>query len=391
MRICYGINKYTHIDITELCLQNDFLHFKNDFIYIPCNDHIRGALFSDPFPYILKKIFIVNDDIVTEIDDKSDVEINLITNQIKIINQEEIHNRLNNNNTRCQIYFNGNIIMKFPSNYRELWYGQFSVARVNGPIIHYVEQYLKKIKNNLLCIVPICDGDIQSKDIEDLHISSMLHRFSNIIIGTLSQKTEDPLYKYLYLPLDDNFFELGISHFFPPEQLPTWEERKAIAFWRGGCSGGGMESARCRTVGELIDYEYADVKCLSRYGWNNGKNIPEHYFGNEVHYTEYMKYKFVLIIDGNIIASSHMWTFAIGAVPLLISNGICWFSKFLKPYENYVPINYDLSNLKETIEWLLKNDDKAKQIAENALQFSRDYFSSEFQKKYIETEINNLL
>ena len=252
---------------------------------------------------------------------------------------------------------------------------------------------MKKNQDNLLCIVPLSDGDIQSKDIEDLKISSILQPISNktVIIGTLSQKTEDPTYKYLYLPLDDDFFQFGTSHFFPQESLPIWEERKSIAFWRGGCSGGGMESARCRTVGKLIDYEHADVKCLSRYGWDNGKNIPNNYFGNEVHYTEYMKYKFVLIIDGNVIASSHMWSFAIGSVPILISNGTCWFSKYLKPYENYVPVNYDLSNLKETIEWLLKNDDKAKQIAENALRFSKEYFSSEFQKKYIEESINNLL
>jgi FkbM family methyltransferase len=298
------------------------------------------------------------------------------------------------NNSRCQIYFNGDIVKKFPPNEPFIWNGKYSLAKVNGSIINYVETYLKKIKKNILFIAPLSDGNIQSKDIEDLNISYVLQKFSNknsMIIGTLSQKTEDPNYKYLYLPLDDDFFQFGTSHFFPPETLPIWDKRKPIAFWRGGCSGGGMESARCRTVGKLIDYQHADAKCLSRYGWSNGKNIPDIYFGNEVHYTEYMKYKFVLIIDGNVIASSHMWSFAIGSVPILISNGICWFSKFLKPYENYVPINYDLSNLKETIEWLLKNDDKAKQIAENALRFSKEYFSSEFQKKYIEENINNLL
>jgi len=610
MRICYGKDKFTNIDITEICIKNNNLRCKNNYIHIPCNDDVRRSFFSDPFPYILKKIFIVNDNgTVTEIDDKTSVKIVPITNQIEIITQDVIHNlcsniqstltlnygnfqdelpeqkmvvryltgnekvlelggnigrnsliissilgensRMNfvslecdsststqlcenrdinklqfhvepsalskrnliqkgwetkvsdvlldgysnvntitfaelilkyniefdtlvldcegafyyilidmpeiltnikliimendywdysmkqhidntltyqgfyvdyqeeggwgpcyhnfyqvwkknvnesvvnyNNNSRCQIYFNGDIVLKFPPNELFIWNGKFSSAGVYGSIINYVETYLKKIQNNVLCIVPLSDGDIQSKDIEELNISSILQKFSNkksVIIGTLSQKTEDLNYKYLYLPLDDDFFQFGTSHFFPPEKLTIWEKRKPIAFWRGSCSGGGMESARCRTVGKLIDYEHADVKCLSRYGWDHGKNIPDNYFGNEVHYTEYEKYKFVLIIDGNVIASSHMWSFAIGAVPILISNGTCWFSKFLKPYENYIPINYDLSNLKETIDWLLKNDDKAKQIAENALRFSMDYFSSEFQKKYIEVNINNLL
>ena len=607
MRIYYGTDKFTNIDITEICIKNNNLRSKNNSIHIPCSDDVRTSFFSDPFPYILKKIFIDNNGIITEIDDRTSIEIVPITNQIKIITQEVIHNQWNkiqstlklnygsfqdelpeqkmvvryltgnekvlelrgnighksliissilgensymnfvslecnsdiskqlcenrdinnlqfhiepsalskrkliqknnetevsdvlldgyssvntitfaelilkyniefdtlvlncegafyyilrdmpeiltninliimeNNyldysnkeyiddtlkqqrfyvdyqekggwgpcyhnfyqvwkknmnqtvvkckNSRCQIYFNGVIVKKFPPNEPFIWNGKYSLAKVNGSIINYVETYLKKIKNNILCIVPLSDGDIQSKDIEDLNISSILHIKSNIksVIGTLSQKTEDPQYKYLYLPLDDDFFELGTSHFFPEESLPTWEKRQPIAFWRGGCSGGGMESARCRTVGELLNYKHADVKCLSRYGWDDGKNIPENYFGNEVHYTEYMQYKFVFIIDGNVIASSHMWTFAIGAVPLMISNATYWFSTFLKPYENYIPINYDLSNVKEVIDWLLKNDDKSKQIAENALRFSKDYFNPEFQKKYIEESINHLL
>jgi len=52
-----------------------------------------------------------------------------------------------------------------------------------------------------------------------------------------------------------------------------------------------------------------------------------------------------------------------------------------------VPIKYDLSDLKEKIDWLREHDADAKAIAENALAFSREVFSSEFQRRYIDDAV----
>ena len=68
-----------------------------------------------------------------------------------------------------------------------------------------------------------------------------------------------------------------------------------------------------------------------------------------------------------------------------------WFKKFLVPMKHYVPIEYDLSDLEEKLEWLVTNDDKAREIAENAMKFSQEVFSSNFQKNYIVNEINESL
>ena len=75
------------------------------------------------------------------------------------------------------------------------------------------------------------------------------------------------------------------------------------------------------------------------------------------------------------------------SIPFLISNGKCWFSNLIVPYQHYIPVNYDLSNLIEQIECVKNNDEQAKMIANNAYEFSSQYFSPEYQKQYI---INNL-
>jgi hypothetical protein len=68
-----------------------------------------------------------------------------------------------------------------------------------------------------------------------------------------------------------------------------------------------------------------------------------------------------------------------------------WFKKYLVPMVHYVPIQYDLSDLHEKLQWLVDHDNEAKKIAENAMKFSKTVFSSEFQKAYVKSEVDRLL
>jgi hypothetical protein len=294
----------------------------------------------------------------------------------------------------CIAFFNGKVVKERPSTMGVLWAGQFSVAHSTGSIARYVEECLKEAKGDILTILPSRDGDFSAAELESFGLIQLLHTYaksdrSNVLVATLAQTVEDPSLSYLYLPLDDGFFDHGVRF----DNLPPWEQKRPLAFWRGGCSGSFTsdysETARYRTVKELLNHPSSDAKLLTRWGWNSGKTIPDEFFGNEVHPSEYCNYKLVLIVDGNVIASSHMWCFGIGSVPLLISNAKCWFSEFLQPFVNYVPVEYDLSDLKSKINWLLTNDAVARKIAENALEFSRTHFSPAFQKKYVRDKIHN--
>jgi hypothetical protein len=108
---------------------------------------------------------------------------------------------------------------------------------------------------------------------------------------------------------------------------------------------------------------------------------------------QHFAYKYILIVDGNVIASSHQWVFGSGSVPIMVThpgNGY-WFQKYLEPMKNYVPVSYDLSDLDEKIEWLVAHDVEAREIADNALRLARTVLSSEFQKKYIDDEVQRIV
>jgi len=52
-----------------------------------------------------------------------------------------------------------------------------------------------------------------------------------------------------------------------------------------------------------------------------------------------------------------------------------YFFEFLQEWTHYIPVKRDLSDLVEKAKWCIENYDKAKQIAENAYEFSKKYLT----------------
>lgn len=282
-----------------------------------------------------------------------------------------------------------------------LWAGLFSVVNPDGPIIKFIVSHLPP---DITLAIPRCDGALLLKNDEyfednkgnQYHIKPVIQiKNPKFILGTLAQFTEDPAINYLYLPLDDRTFEYGITSILPQNTTP-WNQRSSELCWVGSCSGKcnnvtgpddwlgpddwSGDSLRVRFVKML--YQNNPKVRLSQW-WSENQNIPHELFGNRVDYTEFLKYKIFFIVDGAVIASNHQWGFASGCVPFVISNAKCWFLQFARPFIDYIPIKHDLSNLIQQIEWVKNNDTEAGKIANNALLFSKKYFSSEFQKEYL--------
>lgn len=64
-------------------------------------------------------------------------------------------------------------------------------------------------------------------------------------------------------------------------------------------------------------------------------------------------------------------------VLLVYRNHKEYFFEHLKEWVHYVPVKQDLSDLIEKTKWCLENEEKAKEIAENAYEFSKKYLTRE--------------
>jgi glycosyltransferase involved in cell wall biosynthesis len=90
-------------------------------------------------------------------------------------------------------------------------------------------------------------------------------------------------------------------------------------------------------------------------------------------------YSILIDIEGAGPYSARLKTLLWSHRPLLLVSrpGNEFFFEFLKEWEHYIPVKRDLSDLVEKTKWCIDNYDKAKQIAENAYEFSKQYLTRE--------------
>jgi hypothetical protein len=295
----------------------------------------------------------------------------------------------------------------WPHDTRAYWDGPFSRSHAKKDIELYTALAIHQRGLPLTAVFSATDGVLSTKEflkmkaIKDLkgvnNISEAQYAENEAVakIGTYptmatlcSRSFKRP--NMFYTPLDDEIFTKGLGAILGDGlPLPAWENRKPIAVWRGGTSGYERPSIRVRTVQALLDSSVADVR-LTRGGWaENMKGIPDAFFGDAIPPSQQMGHKYIFIIDGNCIASNHMWVFGSGSVPIMITHpeNNFWFKKYLKPMENYVPVKYDLSDLREKLDWLVANDAAARKISEAAKALADEIFSPSFQRRYIDEEL----
>ena len=296
---------------------------------------------------------------------------------------------------------NGNKYLSCP--YNLYWIGRYSRCDVNGHIETFILEKLNSLHININFIIFNRDGVISDSEYENTTkwFISKESDITNFILNNFKTKHRELTVllcsryidsnKYLLLPLDDDTFKFGLKQVLSNIKRIDWENKLPIAIWRGTTTA-GFPSIRTKVVKLLWNYNNVDVKFVDS-AWNINMDIPKEHFGDRCDLSKQFEYKYIFIIDGAMIASNHQWVFGSGSVPLMITHpkNNYWFKKYLKPMENYVPIAYDLSDIKEKIEWLLQNDNVAKNIMEGAMKLSETIFSNEGQVNYLNEEINRLL
>lgn len=302
--------------------------------------------------------------------------------------------------------------VRVPSKVHLYWAGGYSSCYPGSAIEQFVFECIRRHPKKASAIFTQSDGLIGQEEYDRITRLSSKNDQANTpagkeydnLVSKRCESTEAILCmlctrkfsrdNILLLPLDDDTFNRGLTEVLSTFQLVPWETKIAKAYWRGGSSGCDRPTIRHKVAESLYGASYSDVR-FTPGGWQeNDALIPSHLFvSNRTDLAEHFKYKYILILDGNCIASAHQWVFGSGSVPVMVTHpdNEYWFKKFLKPMIHYVPIQYDLSDLHEKLTWLVTHDAEAKQIADNAMAFSKSYFSSEFQKAYVYNEISRIL
>jgi len=184
-------------------------------------------------------------------------------------------------------------------------------------------------------------------------------------IGSMCVDVRADLGDYL-IPTWDDLTSVEIAD----ENMTLWHERAPIAVWRGSTTGNGD---RLKLVQFAKDHNLlVDAQIVK---WNTRPRIVKNVVWAQlpiagVEIGEYLssreqacKYKYAIVIDGNVAAFRVRAHLAMGMCCLILDSPFrTWYSHLLVPWKHFVPVK-NIEDLVTKIEWCRANDTEVHEIA----------------------------
>jgi len=169
-----------------------------------------------------------------------------------------------------------------------------------------------------------------------------------------------------------------------------WRDRIPVAFWRGSTTGPPpicYETFRMLPRFRLCALSLANQGArhfldarLSAVVQNNidedGDRLRElaqslGMLAPRVPQAEFARYRYQVDIDGNTNSWGLLAKLAMGSCILKVQSRCRqWYYGDLRPWEHYIPIRADLSDLEDKVLWCREHDDDARHIAEAGKRFA---------------------
>jgi len=187
-----------------------------------------------------------------------------------------------------------------------------------------------------------------------------------------------------------------------------WERKKDAAIWRGAPTGiGSLREEqrhpftsfceylpRCRLVNKYRNSTLLDVGFTDDgNSFKEKYDIPDDFFKPAISQKDLFKYKAIIIMEGNDVATGLKWALYSRSVVLMPTPRRTSYAmeEWLEPWVHYVPITIHgdeeedmdgvanggngtsvLSDVEEKMQWVLDHDEEARKIAERATLFVHD-------------------
>ena len=194
--------------------------------------------------------------------------------------------------------------------------------------------------------------------------------------------------------LENKYFDKSCEDKYDFDNI-KWEDKIETALFRGGTTGCGttVETNQRLKLADISHKQPLDEKG-NKYldagitNWNlrirkleNSEYLttiyPEDFdfdLVERIPRNEQSKYKYIINVDGHVKAFRLSSELNSGSVLLIVaSKWKLWYSDMLKPYEHYVPVKSDMSDLIQQVIWCRKNDSQCKKIVKNAKEFYSKY------------------
>jgi len=183
----------------------------------------------------------------------------------------------------------------------------------------------------------------------------------------------------------------------------NWEKKRDVAIWRGGLTDIGTPNGQfASNFSSCPRFLLCKQSLASPLLVDAGLNWADHEMEEVLKRSdviksgltkkEHLQGKYLPVLDG------HMCTYP-GFQWRLLSNSVClkqqsnqiqWFYSALKPYVHYIPIENDMKDLVEKVEWAKCHDEEASRISRNGREFAENNLLIEDNYFYLYLVLNKL-
>lgn len=174
-----------------------------------------------------------------------------------------------------------------------------------------------------------------------------------------------------------------IRHFLFLNDKNNFVDKKNILVGRSKAG----QKHRIDFLNKYIDHPMCNVGQVNR-------EINQHFVRNRMTIEEHLKYKFILCLEGNDVASNLKWVMSSNSLAVMPKPKYeTWFmEEKLIPNQHYVLIKDDYSDLEERMNYYIEHTDEANYILQNAHRYIEQFKNKEQEdlislmvlKKYFE-------
>ncbi|KAJ7155278.1 glycosyl transferase family 90-domain-containing protein [Mycena filopes] len=229
-------------------------------------------------------------------------------------------------------------------------------------------------------------------------ISSARPGFTTDLYPMLSMTKISPCFADILFPGEYHYERSWWYGHYDFEDNVPWEAKDSRLYWRGMSNGGMITNTNyhnfarfhavdlARAHPSLMDIRittFAETLCEAP-ACNRTSVIDEYGISGEGEPREDVYgYRYVLDLDGTTFSGRFLGLLRSGSVVFKSTIFEEYFSSWLRPFEHYIPVRADLSDLVQKIEWANANPEEARLIQLRGMEFARRVITDEQNDCYL--------
>lgn len=248
------------------------------------------------------------------------------------------------------------------------------------PFKHNPHPTAEFFKENGRCILPNSKegfGD-PTNDRNAFLLSSATSQMTTDLLPLLSVARISPCFSDILVPSEFYYSDSAWAPKYDEADSVLWEDKIEKIYWRGSTSGGMIVGQNYHEFPrfKLVDIakNHSDIfevglsgipiqaNCRNSTECNHEAIEKEYGIGGSRPRTEGYKYKYAFDVDGNSFSGRYLGLMRTNSLVFKSTVFDEHFNAWLRPYEHYIPVLPDLSDLVEKIQWAISHDEEAKRI-----------------------------